>query len=75
MSNSVLSLFKRDFRKAMNLRTWLIWIGMSAVCFVFLLYFQWQARSCRRGFCGFYVIVSTADYFWSMGSPFLFIMI
>lgn len=31
MSNSILALFNRDFRKAMNVRTWMIWIALSAM--------------------------------------------
>lgn len=29
--NNVFTLFKRDFRKAMNLRTWLIWIALAGM--------------------------------------------
>ncbi len=31
MNNNILKLFKRDLRKAMNIRTWLIWIALSAM--------------------------------------------
>lgn len=31
MNNNILPLFKRDFRKAMNLRTWLIWIALAGM--------------------------------------------
>lgn len=31
MNNTILTLFKRDFKKAMNLRTWLIWIALAAL--------------------------------------------
>jgi ABC-type transport system involved in multi-copper enzyme maturation permease subunit len=31
MNSNILTLFKRDFRKAMNLRTWLIWITLAAM--------------------------------------------
>lgn len=31
MRNSVFTLFKRDFKKAMNLRTWLIWIALAGM--------------------------------------------
>ena len=53
MSNSVLSLFKRDFRKAMNLRTWLIWIGMSAVCLFFFFTSSGRHDLVEEGFVDF----------------------
>jgi ABC-type transport system involved in multi-copper enzyme maturation permease subunit len=31
MSSTVLTLFKRDFKKAMNVRTWLIWIALAGM--------------------------------------------
>jgi len=31
MTNNIFVLFKRDFRKAMNLRTWLIWIALAGM--------------------------------------------
>lgn len=31
MNKNILPLFKRDFRKAMNLRTWLIWIALAGM--------------------------------------------
>ena len=31
MNNSIFTLFKRDFKKAMNLRTWLIWIALAGM--------------------------------------------
>lgn len=31
MNKNILTLFKRDFKKAMNLRTWLIWIALAGM--------------------------------------------
>ena len=31
MANNIFILIKRDFRRAMNLRTWLIWIALAGM--------------------------------------------